>query len=57
VVIEDYPSLDCWSINDWMNRYHARLIADIPFEKNGHYDVVSHVYVLQLKPPASGISQ
>lgn len=51
VVIEDYPSLDCRDIGAWLARYHAHLIADIPFQKGGHFENVSHLYITRLEQP------
>jgi hypothetical protein len=45
VVIEDYPSLDCRNIQVWVARYHARLVADIPFQKR---EYLAHVYITRL---------
>lgn len=55
VVIESSPSPQCRNLDQWMTRYHARIIADIPFKKSGHYNSFDHVYVLQLEHPESRV--
>lgn len=50
VVIEESPSFDCRNIDDWLNRYHAEILSDLPFEKGGHRNHLSHVYITRLNP-------
>jgi hypothetical protein len=49
VVIEEFPSLDCRNIEDWLARYHAKLVADLPFKKFGGNSRLSHVYITRLE--------
>ena len=51
VVIENYPGPGTPSLELWLERYHARVIADVPFTKNGHFNILSHVYIVQLNSP------
>jgi hypothetical protein len=51
VVIENYPDPSRTSVEAWMKRYHAQLLADIPFKKNGHHNESSHIYITRLDPP------
>ena len=47
VVIENYPSLNC-SIDEWMARYHASLVAELTVQERGHDGSQSHVYLMRL---------
>jgi hypothetical protein len=49
VVIENYASSEYLDIHAWMTRYHAYLMADIPFHTGGHNDLPSHVYITRLE--------
>lgn len=50
VVIEGYPDWSCRDLETWMIHYHAHLVADIPFQKGGHQERSSHVYITRLDP-------
>jgi hypothetical protein len=51
VMIEDYPSVNCRDLQVWMTRYHAHLVADVPFQKGNHHDYSSHIYITRLDAP------
>lgn len=48
VVIEGQPGPVNRDLESWMTRYHARLVADTAFQRGGHMDFPSHVYIMQL---------
>ncbi len=49
VVIENYPSLDCLDISKWMNRNHARLIAEVNYQDHARSRSLAHVYLMHLE--------
>lgn len=48
VVIENYPSLNCRNLNEWMARYNASLTAELTFQEKGLGSSQSHVYLMRL---------
>jgi hypothetical protein len=58
VVIENYPSLDCQNISEWMARYHASLTAEFMYQDKGRDSSQSHVYMMRLdgKPSSQGVT-
>ena len=48
VVIENYPSLDCRNLDEWMARYNASLTAELTFQDKGRESSQSHVYLMRL---------
>ena len=48
VVIHQYPSRECTNIDDWMARYHATMVAELPFQTEVSLDHLDHIYIMQL---------
>lgn len=48
VVIENWPSLECTNIAEWMTRYNATLMSDLTFQEQARDSVQSHVYIMRL---------
>lgn len=51
VVIENDPGPGSPPLDEWLARYHAHLIAAIPYQRNGHFNASSHIYITRLDGP------